>query len=236
MTDQTAPAEEFQRYLVIVAHPDDAEFGAAGTIASLTAAGREVVIVQVTSGDKGSGDPAATPQLVAATREAEEREAARRLGVREVVFLRETDSEVLPDVRFRERLVRQIRTFRPDVVITHDAFRPYALHPDHRAVGLGATDAVYPAARDPLNFPHHLRDGLETHKTAEIWYFGADAPDRFVDITDAFDIKVAALMAHASQVGEEGPLRERLRERAVEVAKDQPYELAEAFKVVQFRR
>ncbi|HEV2527791.1 MAG TPA: PIG-L deacetylase family protein [Thermomicrobiales bacterium] len=228
--------EEFQSYLVIVAHPDDAEFGAAGTMATLTAAGKDVVIVQVTSGDKGSGDPKASPQLVAATREEEEREAARRLGVREVVFLREPDSEVVPDVKFRERLVRQIRTFRPDVVITHDAFRPYALHPDHRAVGLATTDAVYPAARDPLNFPHHLRDGLYTHKTAEIWYFGADAPDRHIDITDAFDAKINALMAHASQVGDEATLRERLRERAVEVAADQDFELAEAFKVVQFRR
>ena len=228
--------EEFQSYLVIVAHPDDAEFGAAGTMAMLTAAGKDVVIVQVTSGDKGSGDPEASPQLVAATREAEEREAARRLGVREVVFLRETDNEVVPDVKFRERLVRQIRTFRPDVVITHDAFRPYALHPDHRAVGLATTDAVYPAARDPLNYPQHLRDGMETHKTAELWYFGADAPDRHIDITDAFDAKISALMAHESQISDEAALRERLRERAVEVAAGQDFELAEAFKVVQFRR
>lgn len=227
---------EFQTFLVVVAHPDDAEFGAAGTIAKLTKEGKQVVIVQVTSGDKGSGDPSATPQLVAATREAEEREAARRLGVAKVVFLRETDSEVLPDVRFRERIVRQIRTFKPDVVITHDAFRPYALHPDHRAVGLATTDAVYPAARDPLNFPHHLREGLETHKTAEIWYFGAEYPDKYVDITSTFEDKVQALLAHESQVGDEASLRERLRERHAEVAKDQPFELAEAFKVVAFRR
>lgn len=228
--------ESFETYLVVVAHPDDAEFGAAGTIASLTKAGKTVVVVQVTSGDKGSADPTAAPQDVAATREAEEREAARRLGVKEVVFLRETDSEVVPDVKFREKIVRMIRTHKPDVVITHDAFRPYALHPDHRAVGLGTTDAVYPAARDPLNYPQHLRDGLDTHKTAEIWYFGADHPDRYVDITHVFDDKINALMAHASQVGEGDQLRERLKERAHEVAKDQPFDLGEAFKVVQFRR
>lgn len=228
--------EEFQSYLVVVAHPDDAEFGAAGTMATLTKAGKTVTIVQVTSGDKGSGDPAAAPQDVARTREAEEREAARRLGVREVVFLREPDSEVLPDVRLREKIVRMIRIYKPDVVITHDGFRPYALHPDHRAVGIATTDACYPAARDPLNYPHHLRDGLETHKTAELWYFGAETPDRFIDITDAFEDKIQALMAHESQISDEAGLRERLRERAIEVADGQPFELAESFKAVVFRR
>ena len=233
MTDQT---DDFSTYMLVVAHPDDAEFGAAGTAASLTRAGKTVIVIQVTSGDKGSNDPAAAPQDVARTREAEEREAACRLGVREVIFLRETDSEVVPDVRFREKIVRMIRTYKPDVVITHDAFRPYALHPDHRAVGLGTTDAVYPAARDPLNYPQHLRDGLETHKTAELWYFGAEHPDRFIDITATFDDKISALMAHASQISDEASLRERLRERATEVAADQPFELGESFKVVQFRR
>lgn len=228
--------EEFQTYMVIVAHPDDAEFGAAGTMATLTQAGKKVVIVQVTSGDKGSGNPEDAPQAVAARREAEEREAASRLGVAEVAFLRETDSEVLPDVKLREKIVRLIRTHKPDVVITHDAFRPYALHPDHRAVGLVTTDSCYPAARDPLNFPQHLRDGLETHKTAELWYFGAEVPDRYIDITGAFEMKVQALLAHVSQVGEEGPFRERLRERAAEVAEGQEFELAEAFKAVVFRR
>lgn len=228
--------EEFQSYLVVVAHPDDAEFGAAGTMATLTKTGKTVTIVQVTSGDKGSGDPAAAPQDVARTREAEEREAARRLGVQEVVFLREPDSEVLPDVRLREKIVRMIRTYKPDVVITHDGFRPYALHPDHRAVGIATTDACYPAARDPLNYPHHLRDGLETHKTAELWYFGAETPDRFIDITDAFEDKIQALMAHESQISDEAGLRERLRERAIEVADGQPFELAESFKAVVFRR
>ena len=228
--------EEFQTYMVVVAHPDDAEFGAAGTMATLTRAGKKVVIIQVTSGDKGSNDPHDAPQAIAARREAEEREAARRLGVAEVVFLREPDSEVQPDVRLREKVVRMIRTHRPDVVITHDAFRPYALHPDHRAVGLVTTDACYPAARDPHNFPQHLRDGLETHKTAELWFFGAEVPDRYIDITDVFEDKIQALMAHVSQVGEEGSLRERLRERAAEVAQDQEFELGEAFKAVVFRR
>jgi LmbE family N-acetylglucosaminyl deacetylase len=228
--------DDFETYLLVVAHPDDAEFGAAGTVAGLTRAGKRVVLIQVTSGDKGSGDPAMPPQRVAATREAEQREASRRLGVAEVVFLRQTDGELAPDLGLRERIVRMVRTHKPDVVITHDGFRPYALHPDHRAVGIATTDAVYPAARDPLNFPHHLREGLEPHKTAELWFFGAEHPDRFVDITETFAAKIDALRAHESQIGDAEGLADRLRERAEEVAKDQEYALAEAFKVVQMRR
>ncbi len=227
---------EFDRYMVVVAHPDDAEFGAAGTIAALTAAGKQVVVVQVTSGDKGSSDPAVPPQRIAATREAEERESARRLGVAEVAFLRQTDGELVPDLALREKITRMIRIHRPDVVITHDGFRPYALHPDHRAVGIATTDSVYPTARDPLNFPQHLREGLETHKAAELWFFGAEQPDRVVDITATFETKVNALAAHESQISDVDGLRERLRERAIEVAQGEAFELGESFKVVQMRR
>jgi LmbE family N-acetylglucosaminyl deacetylase len=129
-----------------------------------------------------------------------------------------------------------IRTHKPDVIITHDPFRPYALHPDHRAVGLATTDAVYPTARDPLYFPQHLREGLEPHKTAEIWYFGAEHPDKIVDVTDVFDKKIEALKAHVSQVGKAEDLDQRMRERAREVAEGEDFELGEAFKVVQMRR
>jgi LmbE family N-acetylglucosaminyl deacetylase len=228
--------DEFATYMLVVAHPDDSEFSSAGTVALLTRAGKRVVIVQVTSGDRGSADPTADPAQVAATREAELLEAARRLGVAEAVFLRCPDGELMPDLDLRERIVRMIRAHRPDVIITHDPFRPYALHPDHRAVGLATTDAVYPTARDPLYFPQHLSEGLEPHKTAEIWYFGPEEPDRFVDITPTFGRKMEALRAHFSQVGDADGLEGRLRERAEELAKDQEFELAEAFKVVQMRR
>jgi len=236
MAQNDNPTDEFQTYMLVVAHPDDSEFGAAGTVARLTREGKRVVIIQVTSGNKGSPDRDADPAQVAVTREAELREAARRLGVAEVVFLRCMDGELAPDLDLRERVVRMIRTHRPDVIITHDPFRPYALHPDHRAVGLATTDAVYPTARDPLYFREHLAEGLEPHKTAEVWYFGPDQPDKFVDITDTFDLKIHALMAHASQIGDGEGLSDRMRERAAELAKDQTFELAEAFKVVQMRR
>lgn len=233
---ETAPEEEYQTYMWVVAHPDDAEFSSAGTISKYAREGKRVIIIQVTSGDRGSADRNATPEGTAATREAEERDASSRLGVAELVFFREPDGSVVADLLLREKIARMIRTHRPDVIVTHDPFRPYALHPDHRAVGMATHDAVYPTARDHLYFPEHLAAGLEPHKTAEIWYFGSDVPDLYVDITETFEDKIHALKAHKSQVGEAEGLGDRLRERAAELAKDQPFELAESFKTIQMRR
>jgi LmbE family N-acetylglucosaminyl deacetylase len=230
------PWNGYDTYMLVVAHPDDAEFSSAGTIARLTREGKRVVIVQVTSGDKGTTNSEIPPEQLAVTREAEELEAARRLGVAHVEFLRGTDGELMPDLALREKIVRMIRTYRPDVIITHDPYRPYALHPDHRAVGFASTDAAYPTARDPHYFPEHLRAGLEPHKTAELWFFGAEHPDLVVDITETFENKIDALRAHVSQVGDGESLWERLRDRAKEVAANSDFELAEAFKVVQMRR
>lgn len=235
MTD-AQEQEEYQTYMWVVAHPDDAEFSSAGTIARFSKEGKRTVIIQVTSGQRGTADRSFTSETLAATREAEEQEAARRLGASELVFLRQPDGYLTPDIELREKITRQIRLFKPDVIITHDPFRPYALHPDHRAVGLATHDAVYPTARDHLYFPDHLESGIEPHKTAEIWYFGADEPNRFIDITGTFDDKVNALLAHKSQVGNGEGLADRLRERHVEAAADQPFELAEAFRATQMRR
>ena len=163
-------------------------------------------------------------------------EAASRLDMDEVVFLRCPDGSLVPDLVLREKIVRMIRTHKPDVIITHDPFRPYALHPDHRAVGLATTDAVYPTARDPLYFPEQLQEGLEPHKTAEIWFFGPEHPDKVVDITGTFERKIDALRAHVSQIGDGEELESRMRDRAKELAEGQPFELGEAFKVVQMRR
>jgi len=234
----TTVSEEFQTYMLVVAHPDDSEFSAAGTVAALTDVGKRVIVIQVTSGNKGSPDRTADPSQVAATREAELLVATSRLGVApaDVVFLRQMDGELVADLHLREIIVRMIRTHRPDVIITHDPFRPYALHSDHRAVGLATTDAVYPTARDPLYFPDHLGKGLEPHKTAEIWYFGAEHPDKFVDISDTFERKIYALRAHDSQIGGSDEWIDRMRERARELAEGHDFELAESFKVIQMRR
>lgn len=227
---------DYTTYMWVVAHPDDAEFSSAGTITKLAREGKKVIIIQVTSGDRGTTDRSLTPEVLAETREAEELEAARRMGVADVVFLREPDGHVMPDIALREKIVRMIRVHQPDVIITHDPFRPYAMHPDHRGVGQATHDAVYPTARDHLYFPDHLASGIEPHKTAEIWYFGSESPDVFVDITETFDTKIEALKAHASQVGSGDTLDERLRERSRELAAGQPFELAEAFKSVRMNR
>lgn len=230
--------DEFDTYMLVVAHPDDSEFSSAGTVALLRRAEKRVVIIQVTSGNMGSADPHANPADVAATREAELVEATGRLGVarEDVVFLRRMDGQLTADLDLRETIVRMIRTYRPDVIITHDAFRPYSLHADHRAVGMATTDAVYPTARDPLYFPEHYAAGLEPHKTAELWFFGPEQPDKVIDITDTFDLKIHALMAHVSQIGDGDGMADRMRERAKELADAEEFELGEAFKVVQMRR
>lgn len=228
--------DEWDTYMWVVAHPDDAEFSSAGTIARLAKLGKKIIIVQVTSGDKGTPDQTVRGGELASGREIEEQNAAESLGVDEVVYLRCTDGELVPDLALREKIVRQIRTHKPDVIVSHDPFRPYALHPDHRACGFAALDAVYPTARDPLYFPEHLAAGLEPHKTAEIWFFNAEHPDLVVDITDTFDDKIASLKHHASQVGDGVEMEKRVRERSAETANGQEFALAEAFKTVQMRR
>jgi LmbE family N-acetylglucosaminyl deacetylase len=228
--------DEYQTFMWVVAHPDDLEFSSAGTVIKLAQAGKRCILIQVTSGDRGTSDRSFTPETLKATREAEVHESARRMGLSDVVFLHEGDGHVMPDIALREKIVRQIRIHKPDVIITHDPFRPYAMHPDHRGVGLATHDSVYPTARDHLYFPEHLAEGIEPHKTAEIWYFGSEVPDVFIDITDTFDGKIHALQAHDSQVGKAEGLVERLRDRHQDLAKDQPFELAEAFKSVKMMR
>ena len=228
--------DSFSRVMIVVAHPDDAEFSSAGTLAKFAAEGKTVVIVLCTSGDKGTSRRDISSAELAALREQEQLEASKRLGVAETVFLRLGDGELTPDLAFREKIVRQIRAHRPDIVITHDPFRPYALHPDHRAVGITAVDSIYPTARDPLYFPEHLREGLEPHKVAELWLYGSENPDTFIDISDTFERKIDALKAHKSQVGTAETLEQRMRDRAAELGKERGIPMAEAFKVVKMRR
>lgn len=234
--DGQSEPDEFTRVMVVVAHPDDAEFSSGATIAKFSSEGKHVVIVLCTSGDKGTARRDISSPDLAAMREKEQLEASRRLGVAETVFLRLGDGELAPDLAFREKVVRQIRTHRPDILITHDPFRPYALHSDHRAVGLTAVDSVYPTARDPLYFLQHLQEGLEPHKVAELWLYGSEVPDTFIDISGSFPKKIEALKAHESQVGTGETLEQRMRERAEELGQQGGLAMAEAFKVVKMRR
>ena len=225
-----------KRIAVICAHPDDAEFICGGTVARWVAEGHAVIYVLLTSGDKGSEDPAVTPEQLVATREAEQRAACAVLGVEDVIFLRYEDAMLVPDLAMRREMVRVIRRLRPDVVVCQDPTvrwvdQEYLNHPDHRAAGEATLDAIYPAARDRMTFPDLLAEGLEPHKVREVYLAGAKDPDVAIDITAHMETKLAALRAHASQVGGWDPepmLREWAKETAGRFAGSGEY--VEAFK------
>lgn len=230
----TPPPTAIDRALVVVAHPDDPEFPAGGTIATLTDAGTAVTYVIVTDGSKGTGDRSMTAAALVEQRAHEQRAAAKTLGVADVVFLGLPDGEVVPDLALRHALTREIRRHRPDVVITHDPSTyytdSYVNHPDHRAVGQATLEAIFPTARDFLNAPHLLAEGLEVHKVREVWLTLNPNPDHIVDITATFDRKIAALHAHRSQFADPDALAQRIRERAALVGAARGLALAEGFK------
>ncbi len=217
--------------LVITAHADDAEFGAAGTVAQWVREGKEVVYVVCTNGDKGTTDRSVKPEDLARVREEEQKAAARVLGVREVVFLDHPDQSLEDTPEFRKEIVRVIRQFRPRIVVTSDPYRRYIWHRDHRIAGQVTLDAVFPLARDHLAYPDLIQEGLEPHKVEEILFWAAEDINFRSNITETFDLKVMALHCHKSQVKEIGNphLEEWLRERCRTMADGEDFELAEAF-------
>lgn len=185
-----------ERALTIGAHPDDAEFGAGGTLARWTREGCQVSMVIVTDGSKGSWDPEVSPSDLAKLRAAEQVAAAETLGVTgELVQLEYIDGELEYSMELRKRICEWIRRLRPNVVLSHDPWKRYMLHPDHRATGMGTIDGVV-AARDHLFYPEL---GLEKHRPEAILLWGADEPDYWEDISPTFDVKIAALLCHSSQ-------------------------------------
>lgn len=222
------------RVMAIFAHPDDAEFTCSGTIARFVQSGYRAQYVLATSGDKGSDDRTATPEQLAATREAEQLAAAKVLGVEEVTFLRHHDGEVEVSIPFRSELAEVIRRGRPDVVLTFDPWQRYQIHPDHRAVGQTALDAVA-AARDHMYFPEQLAEELTEHRVHNVYFFATDQPNYYVDITSTIEIKIEALRRHASQIRTQG-LEELIRMRARTVGQDVGVEYAEAFHYLPMMR
>jgi LmbE family N-acetylglucosaminyl deacetylase len=221
--------------LVIAAHPDDSEFGAAGTVARWVQAGRRVTYVVCTSGEKGTSDPSLTPELLAPIREEEQRAAARTLGVQEVMFLRQPDQGLEDTAEFRKLIVRMIRTVRPKIVMSSDPYRRYIWHRDHRIIGQVVLDAVFPFARDHLAYPDLLAEGLAPHKVQELYFWGTEDINHRSDITATFDLKIAALRCHASQIREfkRGDPADWLRQRCREMAAGESFGLAEAFHRVE---
>ena len=195
----------------------------------------------VTRGDKGSDDPTADPSAIAQTREAEQRAAANEVGVTGVDFLDEPDGQVEPSLRLRELVTHAIRGFRPEAVMTHDPTvvfvnNEWVNHPDHRAVGQVTVDAVYPTARDPLNFPKHIADGLQAWKVAELYLWSTNEANQIVDIGDSIERKVAALAHHRSQFNDFAETARWLRRRAEELGERTGYRAAEGFRRVMLAR
>lgn len=238
--------EPVQRVMVVTPHPDDAEFGCAGTVAKLVQAGKEVSYVVATNGDKGGRDTDMTAEYLVSTRQSEQRRAAEILGVSEVVFLDFGDGELEDDHPFRSELVYHIRHLKPDIVFTTDPFRSsFYIHRDHRIAGMVTLDAVFPYARDLLHYPQHITQGLSGHNVDEIFFWGSESPDTFIDIGEVVDVKIQALMAHDSQLGdsvkEAGGVEaygERIKSMSKRLIQDHklPFEHAEAFRRYGMRR
>lgn len=230
-----AEPPEVKTIMAVAAHPDDIESWCAGTLARSIKLGASVRLLLVTSGEQGSNDPESKRETVGPMREREALEAARRLGLAEVGFLRYPDGEVEDTTKLRGELVEWIRRWRPEVLFTHDPVHPlpvYLCHRDHRVVGRVALDAVYPFARDHLAFSEQIRNGLKPHAVGQAWLFASSQPDTFVDITDGFDLKVSARLAHESQTVDPEALRQSWRERAARIGEEVGLPLSESFTVL----
>jgi LmbE family N-acetylglucosaminyl deacetylase len=218
--------------LVFAAHPDDPEFGCGGTVAKWTAEGHEVRYVICTGGDKGSWDPGMYPGEMVAIREREQVRAAETLGVVECIFLRHVDGELEPSLAFRRELALVLRQYRPHIVITHDPYLHYQIHPDHRAVGTAVMDAIA-ASRDVWYYPEQMFEGVGAHRVKELYLFRAQEPNFWVDITEAFSRKMDALRCHDSQVSRSVNLEERMRRMAEDAGREGGAGLAEAFRRIE---
>jgi len=225
------------RFMVIVAHPDDADFGPAGTAARWIDEGSTGWLVCCTSGDQGGEDPDADPLERAALREKEQRAAAVIVGYEGVTFLHAPDGALANDLPLREQLVREIRTFKPEAVFATDPDTIFYKggginHTDHRAAGIAAVDAVYPAARNPMAFPWLAKSGLAAHRVRRVYLFWSERADTWVDVTTTIGRKIDALRAHASQIREPEALEQRIRDWAAEEGQAIGVAAAEALRLV----
>ena len=231
--------ESPQRVLVVIPHPDDAEFWCGGSVAKWVNEGAVVRYVLCTDGGKGATEPNLSSAELGAAREKELAEAAKALGVQDVVMLHRPDGGLEDSSDFRKELVRQIRQVRPDVVICPEPYRKnLAWHRDHRIAGQVALDAVFPCARDHLHFEELWRDeGLEPHKTGTVLFWGTETADTFVDISATIDTKLEALKAHKSQINGRSPdeIEAFVKDWARDSAGDSGQEYSESFRKVTFR-
>jgi LmbE family N-acetylglucosaminyl deacetylase len=217
------------RALVIGAHPDDNEFGAGGTVAKLAQQGWDVTFIICTNGNKGSHDPEISTYRLSEVREEEQRAAAAALGVGRVVFLRNNDGELEPTPALRSEIALYIRHFKPHSVFTHDPWKHYMLHPDHRAVGFATIEGIV-SARDHLFMPGLGQIGIGVWRPQALFLWMAEQPDYVEDISETIDAKLAALHEHHSQLDHAEGWEERVRKRAAELGQPAGYAAVEAFR------
>jgi LmbE family N-acetylglucosaminyl deacetylase len=221
--------------LGIAAHPDDLDFGAAGTMARFAQTGASVNYLIITDGSKGSSDPNASSEELVKIREQEQRNAVKIVGGDSVYFLGYPDGELEISMQLKRDVVKIIRTVKPDVVVTMDpsmlysADRGFINHPDHRAAGQVALDCVYPLARDHLTFPELYAEGFMPHITPTVLLTNFEKGNYIVDITDTFNTKIDAIKAHKSQIGDSKNMRKWLEESASMIGKKADFKYAETF-------
>ena len=234
LTKFTSP----ERALVFTPHPDDSELGCGGTIAEWVSSGTVVTYVLCTNGDKGSSDPDMTSAKLAAIRSEEQEKAARILGVSNVLKLGYADGFLEDTSEFREKIVKAIRTYKPDVVLATDPIRTkFYLHRDHKITGTVVKDALFPYARDRLYYPEHEKEGLLSHKTRDLLLWGSESPNAYVDISNTIDIKIKALSMHASQVAPgqtQLQMDDAIRNAARRSGESSNSEYAEVFRWIRF--
>ncbi len=225
--------ETQNRVMVIAAHPDDPEFGCGGTIAKWAAAGQEITYLILTRGDKGTHDPNVKPGDLAALREEEQQAAAQVLGVKDVIFLGYPDQMLENTMALRRRVSDLIRQYRPHIIMAIDPWRLYQLHPDHRAAGFVALDAIY-AAREWHVFPEQFAGDIGPWRVKEAYLYWPAKPDYWEDVSDYIDLRVAALRKHESQIRDPDNLAKRIREGTAKTGQEPGYAHAEALKRFTF--
>jgi LmbE family N-acetylglucosaminyl deacetylase len=236
---RVAYSERPERALVITAHPDDADFGIAGTIAAWTRAGTIARLVCCTSGDAGADDATTDPLALARLREDEQRAAAKVVGYDEVVFLHRPDGGLENDLALREELVRVIRQFRPDAVLAMDPTvvifgEGFIQHIDHRTAAIAAVDAVYPAARNAMAFPNlAIDEGLAPHTVERMYLYFTEQPTVWVDTTATLETKIEALRRHTSQLRKPDELEGMIRRWAAEEGAKIGSSAAESFRLLK---
>ncbi len=231
-------ATENERVLVVLAHPDDPEFFCGATLAKWARHGKEIHYLLLTCGDKGSDDPAMTPDALCSDRQVEQRAAGDIIGVKDIRFLDNADGELANTPAVRREIVREVRRVKPRIVVTSDPMtyiRPNMNinHGDHRAAGAATLDALFPAAGNRMYFPELLEQGLEPYAPKEVWLAIPTEPNMWVNVTGTIDAKIAAIRAHKSQVKDPEGLEKRMRERYLRQDFDDPI-YTEGFRVIRF--